>query len=185
MPFIYFYLAYCFISDVVLSKLSLRILGSEIYSFRVFTIVEFSLIAIFFTSTIVNRSYKRFIYISMTLFYILLIIDFLTNSFNQFDSLPTGIESILIILFSLILIFEKLNSENVHFNFSIWISFSFIIFFAGTFFLFILSQNNFSNTNFSDTYGYVVAIFNSIKNLLICLGIVSETRNTYKKLQEV
>jgi hypothetical protein len=183
MPFIYFYLSYCFISDVILSKLSLRLLGSEIYSYRVFTIIEFSLIALFFTSIIASSYYKRLIYVSMCLFYFLLIIDFFTNSFNKFDSLPTGIESILIILFCILLIFEKLNSENLHFNYTIWISFALIIFFAGTFFLFILSQNNFNNTNFSDTYGYVVAIFNSIKNLLIGIGILSESRYNFKKLQ--
>jgi len=121
----------------------------------------------------------------MTTFYAFLIVDIFTNSFSKFDSLPTGFESIIIIFFSILLLFEKLNSDNLNFNYTIWISFALIIFFAGTFFLFILSQNNFSNSNFSDTYGYVVAIFNTLKNILFGIGIITESKLFYKKLQEI
>jgi len=160
-------------------------LGSEIYSFRLFTLVEFSLISIFFVIILNNSVYKRLVYILMTTFYAFLIVDIFTNSFSKFDSLPTGFESIIIIFFSILLLFEKLNSDNLNFNYTIWISFALIIFFAGTFFLFILSQNNFSNSNFSDTYGYVVAIFNTLKNILFGIGIITESKLFYKKLQEI
>jgi hypothetical protein len=50
------------------------------------------------------------------------------------------------------------------------------LFFSGTFFLFILSQNNFNDSSFILTYGYIVATFNIIKNLFISLGILSETK---------
>jgi hypothetical protein len=182
---IYIYLSYCLISDIVLSKLSQKFLGSEIYSFRIFTIVEFTLISLFFITIIKSTLYKKLISISIFVFYTLLIVDYFSNSFSKFDSLPTGIESILIISYGLLTIFEKFSSSNIQFNYSIWVSFACIIFFSGTFFLFILSQNNFNNESFSDTYGYIVAIFNSIKNLLLAIAVISESKYTFKKLQQI
>jgi hypothetical protein len=80
-----------------------------------------------------------------------------------------------------------MTSTDFSFNGTIWITIGFILFFSGTFFLFILSQNNFKDSSFILTYGYIVAIFNIIKNLFITIGIISESNNskrTSHKLQK-
>ena len=182
-----FYSFYCIFSDLVLSKLSLKYLESELYSFRLFTIVEYSIITYFIFQLIESTLFKRLIKTGSMIFIIVSILDIYTSSFTSFDSLPSGLESILVLSYCLFFVYEKMTSTDFSFNGTIWITIGFILFFSGTFFLFILSQNNFKDSSFLLTYGYIVAIFNIIKNLFISIGIVSELNNTKRtshKLQK-
>ncbi len=182
-----FYSFYCIFSDLVLSKLSLKYLESELYSFRLFTIIEYSIITFFIFQLIESDLFKRLIKIGSIIFIIVSILDIYTSSFTSFDSLPSGIESILVLSYCLFFVYEKMTSTDFSFNGTIWITIGFILFFSGTFFLFILSQNNFKDSSFILTYGYIVAIFNIIKNLFITIGIFSESNNskrTSHKLQK-
>ncbi len=182
-----FYSFYCVFSDLVLSKLSLKYLESELYSFRLFTIIEYSIITFFIFQLIESDLFKRLIKIGSIIFIIVSILDIYTSSFTSFDSLPSGIESILVLSYCLFFVYEKMTSTDFSFNGTIWITIGFILFFSGTFFLFILSQNNFKDSSFILTYGYIVAIFNIIKNLFITIGIFSESNNskrTSHKLQK-
>ena len=182
---IFVYLIYCLISDIFISKLSIKYWGSEIYSYRLFTVLEFTLLSLFLNSRFESFKFRIITKTLFIIFYILIIIDFLTASFNKFDSFPTGIESIFLIFLSILLLFEKVNLGNFNFDHSAWISFALITFFSGTFFLFILSQNNFNDSSFSNTYGYVVAIFNIIKNVLISIGVFSIAKLPFSRLQKV
>ena len=182
-----FYSFYCIFSDLVLSKLSLKYLESELYSFRLFTIIEYSIITFFIFQLIESDLFKRLIKIGSIIFITVSILDIYTSSFISFDSLPSGIESILVLSYCLFFVYEKMTSTDFSFNGTIWITIGFILFFSGTFFLFILSQNNFKDSSFILTYGYIVAIFNIIKNLFITIGIFSESNNskrTTHKLQK-
>jgi hypothetical protein len=182
-----FYSFYCIFSDLVLSKLSLKYLESELYSFRLFTIVEYSIITFFIFQLIESDLFKKLIKTGSIIFIIVSILDIYTSSFTSFDSLPSGLESILILSYCLFFVYEKMTSTDFSFNGTIWITIGFILFFSGTFFLFILSQNNFKDSSFILTYGYIVAIFNIIKNLFITIGIISESNNskrTSHKLQK-
>ena len=187
LSLIAFYSFYCIFSDLVLSKLSLKYLESELYSFRLFTIVEYSIITFFIFQLIESDLFKKLIKTGSIIFIIVSILDIYTSSFTSFDSLPSGLESILILSYCLFFVYEKMTSTDFSFNGTIWITIGFILFFSGTFFLFILSQNNFKDSSFILTYGYIVAIFNIIKNLFITIGIISESNNskrTSHKLQK-
>jgi hypothetical protein len=170
-----FYLIYCFLSDLVLSKLSIKYFNTEIYSYRLFTIVEFLSLSLFIYFSINNTKFKKIILVSFVIFSISLIIDSFTSNLDQFDSIPSGLESILILNSSLLLLYEKaINAPlNNKITSSAIITFGFIIFFAGTFFLFILSQKNFNDIVFLNSYGYLVAFFNIIKNVFIIFGIMN------------
>ena len=171
-----FYLTYSLISDLVLSKLSIRFLQSEIYSFRLFTVVEYFTITYILYCQIESLSFRNLIKFSSVVFALFLLFDVFTNPLNEFDSIPTGIESLLILITSLILLYEKILKSNNYFTAFVWIAIGLIFFFAGTFFLFIMSQNNYSNTDFNDTYGYIVAIFKILMYSFFFVGIISEIR---------
>ena len=182
-----FYTFYCIFSDLVLTKLSLKYLDSELYSFRLFTIIEYSIISIFLFKLIESRKFKNIIKLGSIIFLLAVILDIYTSSFTDFDSLPSGLESILILSYCLFFIYERITSSSFSFNGTVWIATGFILFFSGTFFLFILSQNNFKDSSFILTYGYIVAIFSIIKNMFITIGVSSETNNskrTNPKLQK-
>jgi hypothetical protein len=175
LKIICFYSIYGIISDLILSKLSIKYFGTEIYSYRLFTVIEFVSLSLFIYFSIETVKFKKIILLTFILFFVGIIIDFFTSSLNQFDSLPSGIESLLILNSALLLLYEKvLNESTSNKNTSpIIITSGIIIFFSGTFFLFILSQKNYTDTNFSNSYGYLVAFFNIIKNIFIILGIIN------------
>ena len=170
-----FYLVYCIFSDLVLSKLSIKYFSTEISSYRLFTIVEFLLLSLFIYFSINNPKFKKIILGSFALFFVTLIIDSFTSTLSQFDSIPSGLESILILNSSLLLLYEKVINAPVSNKITscVIITLGLIIFFSGTFFLFILSQNNFNDIDFLNSYGYLVAFFNIIKNGFIMLGIIN------------
>ena len=175
LKIICFYTIYGIISDLILSKLSIKYFGTEIYSYRLFTIIEFVSLSLFIYFSIETLKFRKIISLTFILFFVGIIIDFFTSSLNQFDSLPSGLESLLILNSALLLLYEKVLNEptsNKN-NAPIIITSGFIIFFSGTFFLFILSQKNYTDTNFSNSYGYLVAFFNIIKNIFIILGIIN------------
>lgn len=171
-----FYLLYSLISDLVLSKLSIKYFHSEIYSFRLFTIVEYFSITYILFCQIERLAFRNFIKFSSVAFAIFLLVDIFTNPLNEFDSIPTGIESLLILITSLILLYEKILKSNDFFTAFVWIAIGLILFFAGTFFLFIMSQNNYNNTDFNNTYGYIVAIFKILMYSFFLVGVISEIK---------
>jgi hypothetical protein len=173
-----FYLCYSLISDLILTKLSIKYLQSEIYSFRLFTIVEYFSITYILYCQIESIIFRKFIKFSSLVFSFFILLDIFTNPLNEFDSIPTGIESLLILITSLLLLYEKILKSNKYFTAFVWISIGLILFFAGTFFLFIMSQNNYSDRDFNDTYGYIVAIFKILMYSFFFVGIISEIKST-------
>ena len=180
-----FYLCYSLISDLILTKLSIKYLNSEIYSFRLFTIVEYFSITYILYYQIESFNFRKFIKYSSLAFALFIIFDIYTNPLTEFDSVPTGIESLLIITTSIILLYEKILKSNYYFTAFVWIAIGLILFFAGTFFLFIMSQNNYSNTDFNDTYGYIVAIFKILMYSFFFVGIISEIKSTKLKTKKI
>ena len=180
-----FYLLYSLISDLVLSKLSIRYFESEIYSFRLFTVVEYFSITFVLYSQIGSLFFRKFIKYSSLAFALFIIFDSITNPLNEFDSIPTGIESLLILTTSIILLYEKILKSDNYFTAYVWIAIGLILFFAGTFFLFVMSQNNYSNTDFNNTYGYIVAIFKILMYTFFFVGIISEIKSTKLKTQNI
>lgn len=171
-----FYLFYSIFSDLILDQLSIKFFNSELYSFRVFTIVEYISISLI-TFFISESSRIRRLILFFSLFFILsLIIDLSTNSIENFDSLPTGVESILILFYCILILYEQISTGKPLFSFAVLFSFSMILFFSGTFFLFIMSQNNFENEEFSVLYDYIVAISKILMTLLISLGLLANRK---------
>lgn len=180
-----FYLFYSLISDLILTKLSIRYFHTEIYSFRLFTIVEYFSITFILFCQIESIIFRKLIKYSSLVFALFILIDIYNNPLNEFDSIPAGVESLFILITSIILLYEKILKSNNYFTPFVWIAIGIILFFAGTFFLFILSQNNYNNTDFNDTYGYIVAIFKILMYSFFFVGIISEIKSTKLKSHSI
>ena len=187
-PVIFFYFLYSIVSDLFLDQISKKFLQTEIVSFRLFTIVEFISFSIIFYKINYSITKRRIILQCSSLFFLSIIIDLLTNSIENFDSLPTGVESILILFYCILTLYEQISTGKPLYSFPVLFAFSLILFFAGTFFLFIMSQNNFENEEFSNLYDYIVAISKILMTLLMSVGILAsrktETQNnrTFQKI---
>ena len=170
------YFLYSVVSDLFLDQISKKFFQTEIVSFRIFTIVEFISFSIIFYKINYSIRTKRTILLSSSLFFLSIIIDLLTNSIENFDSLPTGVESILILFYCILTLYEQISTGKPLYSFPVLFAFSLILFFSGTFFLFIMSQNNFENEEFSTLYDYIVAISKILMTLLMSVGILANRR---------
>ena len=175
-----FYLFYSMLTDLVLNKLSLKFFNSEIYSYRLFTIVEFTVLSFYLLKELVSDKFRLFIKISSLVFGAFVLFDLMTGTLNEFDSIPTGVESILILCSSLLVLYERIIKNEEYNVSSIWISVGIVLFFSGTFFLFILSESNFNDSAFSETYSYILASFKIISYILFSIGILLENKNLFK-----
>ena len=175
-----FYLFYSMLTDLVLNKLSLKFFDSEIYSYRLFTIVEFTVLSFYLLKELVSDKFRLFIKISSLVFGAFVLFDLMTGTLNEFDSIPTGVESILILCSSLLVLYERIIKNEEYNVSSIWISVGIVLFFSGTFFLFILSESNFNDSAFSETYSYILASFKIISYILFSIGILLENKNLFK-----
>lgn len=171
-----FYFFYSIASDLFIHRLSLKYLNSEFYSYRIFTVIEFLCLATIVYYSLILVRLKKILLFSAILFFLSLVIDILTNSIDNFDSLPTGVESILILFYCILILYEQITTGKPLFSFAVLFSFSMILFFSGTFFLFIMSQNNFENEEFSVLYDYIVAISKILMTLLISLGLLANRK---------
>jgi len=166
------YSFYSFFTDIFLSRFFQLHLGSEILSYRLFTVVEFLIFICFIYINASNKKIKKFALLSVLVFFISLIIDLGKFNVYDFDSLPSGVESILIITLTIICIREKLMSEKMLTQIDIWVHFANLLYFSGLFFLFILSQKNIHNSEFANIFSIATAVFNIIKNLIYSTGII-------------
>lgn len=178
--FIAFYLFYSMLTDLVLNKLSLKFFDSEIYSYRLFTIIEFIVLSAYLLRELNSDKSRLFIKISSFVFGAFVLFDLTTGTLNEFDSIPTGVESILILCSSLLVLYERIIKNEEYNVSSIWISVGLVLFFSGTFFLFILSESNFNDSAFSETYSYILASFKIISYILFSIGITLENKNLFK-----
>lgn len=166
------YSVYSFFTDIFLSRFFQLHLGSEILSYRLFTVVEFLIFICFIYINASNKKIKKIALLSVLVFFISLIIDLGKFNVYDFDSLPSGVESILIITLTIICIREKLMSEKMLTQIDIWVHFANLLYFSGLFFLFILSQKNIHNSEFANIFSIATAVFNIIKNLIYSTGII-------------
>jgi hypothetical protein len=78
------------------------------------------------------------------------------------------------------LLYERIIKNEDYNVSSIWISIGLVLFFSGTFFLFILSESNFNNSGFSKTYSYILASFKIISYCLFSVGMIFENKLPFK-----
>ena len=176
---IFSYSIYSFFSDVFLNRFFQLNFGSEIISYRLFTIVEFSIFISLIYFNAKNKMIKNLTLLSIFAFIISLIVDFGEFNIYDFDSLPTGVESIFIITLTIACIREKLMNQRIFTNLDIWIHFGNLIYFSGLFFLFILSQKNIHNSEFANIFSIATAVFNIIKNITYSIGVIIH-KNSHK-----
>ena len=115
------------------------------YTFSFFTIIEFTLFSTFFYFIYYSKNLKKFIILSLPLFYSLAIYNLFNQNKNEsnFDSLTAAIESILLIICSILYFYEELNNPKINFIYSskkFWIVVGILMYLSAALFLFIAAS---------------------------------------------
>ncbi len=178
---IFFYFFYSFLNELVGFALHKKGIYISDFSIPIFTVVEFSLFSVFFYYSIKGNKLQVFILPVSIAFFLLAIIDFfLINKMEEFDSVPAGIEAILIILMCIYYLFIQIKGVNDLFVYStsnFWIMITFLIYISGTFFIYIMAEKYMNIKAFVYQYIIINDIFNVIKNVLFCIAMLMKPSN--------
>lgn len=168
---IFLYVLISLITDQV--SLGLNSLKSRFYISSVFTIIEYSLFALFFYLNLKSAWLKRFLLAGTVVFMAFAFLSLFKDTAYNFDSLAASIESTLIISYCILLFYEQLTSLENTFIYSFkefWITIAILIYLATTLFLFISSFYISEEQRLG--YWVINNTANIIKNILISVAFV-------------
>jgi hypothetical protein len=126
---------------------------------------------------ITNKKITRYLPLTFIFFFAFNVVDyFFLRKKDSFNSLASGVEAILIIILCLIYFYEQLRDNStllIYTTHNFWIIIGFLIFFAGTFFLYIYTENTLEHDGnaFSFQYGIINSVFNILKNILFAIAM--------------
>ncbi|MGN6803152.1 MAG: hypothetical protein ACTHJN_14715 [Ginsengibacter sp.] len=105
-----------------------------------------------------------------------------------FDSITSGIECIIVFFLCISYMFIQLKGANtltIYSTFDFWVVITFLIYFSGTFFLYILAQSMGRDVSFQKQYFIINITFNILKNILLCIAMTMKLNESVKPQKAV
>ena len=151
--------------------------AQETYFFitRVYNLVEYSLLAYFFSLHIKKKFVKKILLYSPIIFALFCFLNFISAKEPSLPFIPLIVEYIILLVFIIYFFFEVMQEtvvEPIYHRAIFWISVAFIINFSGNFFLFLYSKNSFNDEVFQRQYTIIYSSVTILKNILLCISIL-------------
>lgn len=148
-----------------------------------YTIIEFLFFSFYLYKSLHTRIFRISIQFSIALFILIAFFNIYNtlklNGKEVIDSIPIATSSIILIIFSILYLFEEIQNPKVNFIYnksSFWIIIGIMIYFSGTFFLF-LQYSDLSNTD-QDNFWIINLICIILKNIFFSIAFtLSEKEN--------
>lgn len=170
-----FYILYCIINEFTNFYLQSIHSSFVISLFSIFTVVEYSFFCYFLIFALPKDLFKKLVFFTWAGFLLFALIDYLFLSHSQeFDSFTSGIESIIVISFCVYYLFSQIRLSNnllIYSTFNFWVVITFLIYFSGTFFLYLMTESMRENVAFQKQYFIINISFNILKNILLCVAM--------------
>ena len=141
--------------------------------YQSFTFFEYLFFTGIFWFAIKSLRARKAILILSLLFSAFQIIYFFTEKFKRIDSIPIGIESILILIYIFYFFFEQLKEpkgKHLWENYCFWFATGILIYLSGSFFINILA--NVMEKSEMDSYWFLTYIADIIKNIFLATGVL-------------
>lgn len=153
-----------------------------------YTVIEYLFFASFFYLSIPSTKIKRLILFLSAGFVVFAVLFFYSLRNNPFrlDTIPIGVETILLFIYIFIYIYDSLQNAkqtDIYNNFGFWIAVGILLYLGVSFFLYILA-NDMAQEEI-DLYWPVTYVAETIKNLVFCVAIFkygSKPNDSKKKL---
>ncbi len=154
-----------------------------------FTVIEYTFFCYFIYLILPKKGLKKIIPIAWIGFIAFAFIDSIfINKDVGFDSFTSGIESIIIILLCIYYLYTQLKRSNnltIYTTFNFWIVITFLIYFCGTFFLYLMTDSMHHDIAFQKQYFIINIAFNILKNILLCIAMTMKLNDTVKAEKSV
>jgi hypothetical protein len=150
-----------------------------------YTLLEFSFFAALIFQQLKIKRQKILVVILSLAFCCFHIIYFISREKKGFDSIPIGIEAILIFGFIFLFFYEQLKdatSTPIYDNYFFWIAVGLFIYLGSSFFIYLTATT--LHQKEIDQYWFLTYITETIKNLLLTVAIYIYSRNPNKTSQK-
>ncbi len=138
------YTLYSFLNDLVIERRLLAVSNiPDSFLLSLFTIVEFFFLFYYLNTLLNNRKIKIFLLFGSIVFGFLALINLYKNFIlktTSLDTIPIAVSSIVLISGSIFYLFETIQKPEITFVYSkqsFWVVVGIMIYFSGTFFLFL------------------------------------------------
>ena len=142
---------------------------------RIATLFEFGLLSVLFFKIIRYKVFKKGIVVLSVLVAVYLLYDLFSAANNSFDSIPSGITSLIFLIYSIFFFYERISDPSSLFLYTspvFWVVVALVIYFAGTFFPYIYAQSHMKEDQFINEYDIIHDTLYIIKNLLFGLAML-------------
>lgn len=150
-----------------------------------YTFFEYSFFSLLLLINIKNKNIKLSILIASFLFYLFQFIYYLNTKFINLDTIPIGIETILIFVYTIYYLYEYFKNtepQDTSLNYFFWIITGIIFYLASSFFFYILG-NNLSKQQI-EKYWYISYIFDITKNILFGIAVIVYAKKQFKPKEQ-
>lgn len=174
------YCLYTYLTDLGLLYLTNR--PSRVFLYSSFTFFEFAFFSTALYFIIKNSGFKKIILITSIIFAIFLIFYNLSANVVGIDSIPIGVEGILILIFSFYYLYEQMKDTEILFiysNYTFWIVIGMMLYLAGSFFIYIYASQ--LPDDQVAHYWVFTNIFSIIKNIFFTIAIIINSKQPVKK----
>jgi hypothetical protein len=137
-----------------------------------YTFLEYSVFSFIFWNYIKTHAFKAFMVIASFLFFAFQIFFVTTATFKRLDSIPVGIETILLFIYIFYFFYEfskQIKDTFIYNHYTFWIAVGIMIYLGGSFFFYILINS--LNQSEVDKFGIMTFVAEIIKNLLFAFSI--------------
>lgn len=179
---ILFYIIYCIINEGLgyyLQRVQSSYFAFLLYSF---TIIEFSFFCYFIYLILPKNFVKRLTPFLWILFIIFTVIDYVFyNKGREFDSFSIGVEAIIVISLCAYYLFSQVKGSNdllIYSTFNFWVVITFLLYFSGTFFLYLFTDKMLMSPEFRKLYFIINISFNIFKNMLLCVAMTMKVEKS-------
>ncbi|MBC7948718.1 MAG: hypothetical protein H7Y42_12595 [Chitinophagaceae bacterium] len=157
-------------------------LGKKYYF--VYTLLEYLTFAYILWTFIKNTRFRILIAVVSGAFLIFLIVFFSTVTIKRVDSIPIGVESLLLFMFIFYFFYQyfKYATIDISGDYSFWLVTGILIYLGSTFFFNILAEN-ISPFHFKK-YWYFTYIGDIIKNILSAVAVILYIKHPIEKTNQ-
>jgi hypothetical protein len=173
---------YAIVCFLLLQMFEVLPLNSRKYYFAIYTTFEYASFAFLFWKNITNKEFKSVIIVLSILFLLFESTYIFVASPKNLDSVPIGIETILILLFVFFFFYDfarKSGGVFIYHHHCFWLSVGILIYLGGSFFFYILFYH--LTKEQINTFGNITYLAEIIKNLLFVAAIYIYIKNPVNK----
>ena len=173
------YLSLGVLTDLILTPLFEILFKSSFIGIRIFTLIEFFLLNTFLFQITINNRKKVFYSFSILLFLCAFIFENFIQFQNNFDSIVIAISALTILIHAVLYLYNKVKTEQILDikDADFLITVSLVLYFSGTFFIYLLSKNNYFENYFQNYFVIINSVFIIIRNSLIIYAFMNTLRD--------